>query len=795
MSATSERIAAKRRSAHHPLEPRSTETSAQIISETANTPETVIEEKGGGMVEGAATDEAQLPVASDVSDIIDIPGPEEVSVPRLAHGLDRVLFNPGIYYLQDPRSHVYNFDPYLQEILPVEDFNFEALTEYITSSRDSTLDELARKHELRIVGSTSSMTSVLAQFHYFISQWRPVNTDRLSGVFQNKTKAFTTAQRAPASIYLRHNDGIYAIDADKSMNDGETVLSFLGRSMEKMLTLSPQQFARFKKSNCADMPTDKSPEAYHYSKIGSILMRSQLDCQDPRLPGTGTFDLKTRAVLPIRMDAKNARENAGYQILYSTGELESFEREYYDLIRAAFLKYSMQVRIGKMDGIFVAYHNTEKIFGFQYISLDEMDHCVHGSTESNIASREFVMSLKQLDKVLTRAIDRFPGQSMALSFETTKGQSPELRVIIEPLSEEEIKSRQQGDLLKTLRAAQEVAKANKKLKKEKAEREKAEKTKTEVDVAGAAAAMARMMSMPTVGSGDASKQTGAPTLERMSTTLENMMREARAVVSEAASEATTGSVLSTPSSSSTSPSITSPTPPSENVTAEAESSTTLAPSTDSVEELKAYEALAEVMAEPIESVTPDAAQERHGNVAKKLIDSAPEDAAQTFDASATEEFAGNDGAAAAAEEAAARESTVKEQDEPGQTSTPRSPPPPPRLMLTLTGHNIINGKPVSGTPQIRKTDTWHFQGRIVESTHAGTIDKLVTHVRQRQAAAWTDIYEDDERRPQTFKRDLLRISRRGRIAVNKQKKEDRPRVLFHSLSARDLEAEYIKNFK
>lgn len=34
-------------------------------------------------------------------------------------------------------------------------------------------------------------------------------------------------------------------------------------------------------------------------------MRSQLDCIDSRLPGTGVFDIKTRAALPIRMDVHN----------------------------------------------------------------------------------------------------------------------------------------------------------------------------------------------------------------------------------------------------------------------------------------------------------------------------------------------------------------------------------------------------------------------------------------------------------------------------------------------------------
>lgn len=34
-------------------------------------------------------------------------------------------------------------------------------------------------------------------------------------------------------------------------------------------------------------------------------MRSQLDCQDQRLPGTGVFDIKTRACISLRMDILN----------------------------------------------------------------------------------------------------------------------------------------------------------------------------------------------------------------------------------------------------------------------------------------------------------------------------------------------------------------------------------------------------------------------------------------------------------------------------------------------------------
>jgi hypothetical protein len=34
-------------------------------------------------------------------------------------------------------------------------------------------------------------------------------------------------------------------------------------------------------------------------------MRSQLDARDPRLPGSGVFDIKTRATIAIRKDPFN----------------------------------------------------------------------------------------------------------------------------------------------------------------------------------------------------------------------------------------------------------------------------------------------------------------------------------------------------------------------------------------------------------------------------------------------------------------------------------------------------------
>lgn len=343
---------------------------------------------------------------------------EQPPVPSLAYGLERVLYNPGVYQLQDPRSRVYNFDPYLQKIMPIADFDFNALKEYITSSKDESLQQIAKQQGKRYVGSTSSMTGVLAHFHFLLSQWRSVNISMLSKSFpENSLLSFTEFQRTPAAIFLRWKDGSYAIDADKQF-DSSNVLSMLGKSMEKLLTLKTEDFERYRRSNSGAVTEEesKSPESYHYSTLGDFLMRSQLDAHDSRLPGTGMFDLKTRAVVSIRMDVANYEQGTGYEIKNRQGEWESYEREYYDMIRAAFLKYSMQVRMGRMDGIFVAFHNVERIFGFQYISLPEMDSTIHGQWDTSIGDQEFTLSLDLLNKILDRATKKFPNTVSVFAF-------------------------------------------------------------------------------------------------------------------------------------------------------------------------------------------------------------------------------------------------------------------------------------------------------------------------------------------------------------------------------------------
>ena len=367
-------------------------------------------------------------------------------VPKLSYGLERVLFNPGVYHLQDPRSRVFNFDPYLAKIMPVSEFDFNALKQYITSSRDETLLGTAKAEGKKYTGSTSSMTSALAHFHFLLSQWRPINTGALSQSFPVPYSSFTSLQRGPSAIFLRWKDGVYAIDADKQY-DTANILSMLGKSMEKLLTLPTEDFEKYRREN-SDQITEEQrneAEAFNYTTIGDFLLRSQLDAYDSRLPGSGMFDLKTRAVVSIRMDTKEYEQGMGYEIRGRHGEYESFEREYYDMIRAAFLKYSLQVRMGRMDGIFVAFHNTERIFGFQYISLSEMDYALHGTDDTTTGDSEFKLSLDLLNRVLDRATAKYPETSLRLHFETRGGETPFMYVFAEPMKEDEIQTIQESN--------------------------------------------------------------------------------------------------------------------------------------------------------------------------------------------------------------------------------------------------------------------------------------------------------------------------------------------------------------
>lgn len=360
-------------------------------------------------------------------------------VPGLAYGLDRTLFNPGVVSLQDQHSRVYNFDPYLQHIMPVEEFDFNALQQYKTSSQDSMLSETAKANDKKYVGSTSSMTSTLSHFHYLLSGWRDLNLGMLSRQFPEERATFTAINRAPTAIFLRWKNGTYAIDADKEHDSGN-ILMMLGKSMEKLLTMSKSDYERYRKSDPRVVTEEErnAPEAYEYTTMGDFLMRSQLDAYDSRLPGTGMFDIKTRAIASIRMSTSDYKPMLGYEIVSQQGKWESYEREYYDMMRSTMLKYMLQARMGRMDGIFLAYHNVQRMFGFQYMPIAEIDRAIHGQIDRCLGDQEFKLSLDLLNKVLEQATAKFPEKSLRLHFETRAAPVTAMYIFAEPMKEEEI---------------------------------------------------------------------------------------------------------------------------------------------------------------------------------------------------------------------------------------------------------------------------------------------------------------------------------------------------------------------
>ncbi len=161
----------------------------------------------------------------------------------------------------------------------------------------------------------------------------------------------------------------------------------MGKYMEKLLTTDSKDFeSKHIKGFVKIQSEDLEGDYFKYVKYDKMLLRSQIDCKGTILNNkTGlneevVFEIKTRACAPIRYDVHNYKDYTDYEINSLLGQHSSYEREYYDLIRGAFAKYLFQLKIGGMDGAFIAYHNTQKIYGFEYIKLIDMEMRLFGNT-------------------------------------------------------------------------------------------------------------------------------------------------------------------------------------------------------------------------------------------------------------------------------------------------------------------------------------------------------------------------------------------------------------------------------
>lgn len=346
---------------------------------------------------------------------------DKTQLPKLAHDLEKVLKKKGVHYFYLKRSKQFQFDQGLNKIDRLKEFEHNLLSNFVSPSKDKSLLELAKSQKKTYYSSTSSMTSSLFQFYLLLNDFKE---DKERFPFGDFTKL---VKKLPSSFIVNKQDpqqDIYSIESDKSADLSHYLAEF-GHIAEIILTNETEDIKLFKKlereyqaykvinnddsvnaldlqklvsSEISDTDVEnfekfKNPEnVYNIASFDKFLMRSQLDCHHEDLPGNGTFDLKSRAIGDIRYDKGNINMK---ETTYSNQF--SYDQEFQDLVKTgALLKYAFQARIGQMDGIFVAFHNFNQFFAFQYLKLEDIDKIFfnNSSMASYIADSQFKFSLQ-----------------------------------------------------------------------------------------------------------------------------------------------------------------------------------------------------------------------------------------------------------------------------------------------------------------------------------------------------------------------------------------------------------------
>lgn len=196
----------------------------------------------------------------------------------MGHGLDRVLFNPGIHYLRDPRTNVYNYDPFLRNICQPDEFNFDSIPKFISPSQDKNLQNAASKYPSKFVSSTSSISPSMSHFYFLLGRLKPMNlSNRFTGGFEDEPQTFTQICRSPVGVHLRpHKLGeayVRSLVTEKPTKEDEkpNILMQLGNVMEKLMTHSKSEFEGMLKG--ASNPfVPKPEETYNYLHVNFITL-------------------------------------------------------------------------------------------------------------------------------------------------------------------------------------------------------------------------------------------------------------------------------------------------------------------------------------------------------------------------------------------------------------------------------------------------------------------------------------------------------------------------------------------
>ena len=378
---------------------------------------------------------------------IDIP--QSVQAPNLSMDLSIVVQNPGIYPLSSIKSlHEDKFRLKLFEnIPPPESIRMDKLDTYMRPHEDPNLKKLMKKYTYKYSSSTSGISEFLTHFFYKLNNFKSPHFYNLSEAYTDEALKFMMFQRKPSSIILHKNDnGSYTINKNNIFEPKiEFILLKMGKYMEKIFTNTPEEFhekymIKEKGGTTNEEIVIKEDDYFNFVGFDKILLRSQIDCQGKDKNGNSiVHEIKTRAIAPIRYDVWNYKDYLDYEITSLHGKHSSYEREFYDLIRGAFLKYLFQLKIGGMDGAFISYHNTQKVFGFEYVSLTDMERRILGN--SNFSDIIFKASLKLLTEVFDYITNDFPNESKIIVGIYANEWKGTLDIFVELLNEDSYKDK------------------------------------------------------------------------------------------------------------------------------------------------------------------------------------------------------------------------------------------------------------------------------------------------------------------------------------------------------------------
>lgn len=307
-------------------------------------------------------------------------------IPNLEHNLHHIVEKPGIYKLNELKNGLKpGSSDFLKKIPQPHEIDFSQIPKYMPPSQDKSLLEFAKVSNSKYLMATSSIAYIITQVYYLFSGFNEADYSGLPTHTSKDMKRYMNAQRKPSTSFLREVDnGVYALDGDSGVfAPYHQILMDMGNILEKLYTLSPERFnAIFVKDKQNLKAYDLVEDDYHrFMRLNNDLcLRSQIDCHSTLPDGQKiVYEIKTRATAPIRYDVLSYQDYLDYKLDAIVGNMGSFEREYYDLIRGGFMKYFFQLKIGDMDGALIGYHNTVENFGFEYVKRSTIEKLLFGS--------------------------------------------------------------------------------------------------------------------------------------------------------------------------------------------------------------------------------------------------------------------------------------------------------------------------------------------------------------------------------------------------------------------------------